>query len=335
MSQHSESEWAHAAGMVLGLTTVLTVLLVAFAWPPSELEPRDVPIAAAGQPEAVARIDTTVPDAFDVTLVDSREAAVSAIEDREVYGAILLSPVGSEVLVASAASPAVAQLLGQLGTEMTTATGSTPRVTDVVALPEEDPRGLVFGAGALPLVIGGIAAAAALALRVRSRTVTAVAAVVVAAASGLALAAVLQYWFGAIEGSYLANASVVAMGIGAIALTLIGLHNLLGLPGLGLGAVTVLLLGNPLSGIASAPELLPEGWSMLGQLLPPGAMGTALRSTAFFDGAGAMLPLLVLTGWLVVGAAMASLPVRAYVGQDAARRTTAELPTAAGTPHAT
>lgn len=335
MSQHSETEWSQAAGMALGLTTVLTVLLIAFAWPPSELEPRDVPIAVAGQAEAVARIDTTVPGAFDVTRVDSREAAVSAIEDREVYGAILLFPTGSEVLVASAASPAVAQLLSQLGTEMATATGSAPRLTDVAALPEEDPRGLVFGAGALPLVIGGIAAAAALALRVRSRALQAVAAVFVATGSGLALAAALQYWLGAIDGSYLANASVVAMGIGAIALTLIGLHNLLGLPGLGLGAVTVLLLGNPLSGITSAPELLPEGWSTLGQLLPPGAMGTALRSTAFFDGAGAMPPLLVLTGWLVVGAAMALVPARGYVGQDAARRTTAELPTTAGTSHAT
>jgi hypothetical protein len=39
-------------------------------------------------------------------------------------------------------------------------------------------------------------------------------------------------------------------------------------------------------------------------------MGTALRSTAFFDGAGAGTPLLVLTSWVLAGAALALLPRR-------------------------
>jgi hypothetical protein len=47
--------------------------------------------------------------------------------------------------------------------------------------------------------------------------------------------------------------------------------------------------------------MLP-GWSgTLGQLLPPGAAGTLLRSTAFFDGNGATKPLLVLIAWLAFG----------------------------------
>ena len=105
----------------------------------------------------------------------------------------------------------------------------------------------------------------------------------------------LQGWLGALDGSYWANAGVVSLGIAAIGLTLVGLRRTIGMAGLPLGAMTILLLGNPLSGVTSAPELLPTGWSTLGQLLPPGATGTALRSTAFFDGAGAGLPLLVLS----------------------------------------
>ena len=54
-----------------------------------------------------------------------------------------------------------------------------------------------------------------------------------------------------------------------------------------LGALIALLLGNPLSGLTSAPELLPSGWGAFGQWLPQGANATLLRSTAFFDGAGA------------------------------------------------
>jgi hypothetical protein len=53
--------------------------------------------------------------------------------------------------------------------------------------------------------------------------------------------------------------------------------------------------------MTSAPEMLPTGWGTLGQLLPPGAAGTALRSVSFFDGAGAARPLAVLGCWLLAG----------------------------------
>jgi hypothetical protein len=61
----------------------------------------------------------------------------------------------------------------------------------------------------------------------------------------------------------------------------------------------MVLAGNPLSGLSSAPELLPQPAGALGQLLPPGAGGSLLRSTAFFDGAAATGPLAVLAAsWL-------------------------------------
>ena len=71
-----------------------------------------------------------------------------------------------------------------------------------------------------------------------------------------------------------------------------------------------MLVGNPFSGMTSAPELLPTGWSTLGQLLPPGATGTLLRSVAFFDGAGGTRALWILVGWVVLGLALAVLGSR-------------------------
>lgn len=47
--------------------------------------------------------------------------------------------------------------------------------------------------------------------------------------------------------------------------------------------------------------MLPSGWGTAGQLLPPGALGTALRSTAYFDGAGSAMAFVVLICWLVAG----------------------------------
>jgi hypothetical protein len=120
-----------------------------------------------------------------------------------------------------------------------------------------------------------------------------------------------------LSGSYWANSAVIALGIAATASLVVGLHNLLGPAGIGLGAAVTLLLGNPLSGMTSAPELLPAGWGELGQWLVPGAAGTALRSTGFFDGAGAGLPVVILLGWVAVGVALALLPPR--------RRTTSAL----------
>ena len=64
-----------------------------------------------------------------------------------------------------------------------------------------------------------------------------------------------------------------------------------------------MLVGNPWSGIPSAPELLPHAAGFIGQLLPPGAGAQSLRSTAFFDGAGAGSHLAVLLAWVALGLA--------------------------------
>jgi hypothetical protein len=306
---------AHAAprrrppliAVIVLLTAVLTVFLIAFAWPSARSEPRNVPIAVSGPTPAVeqikAQLGQAMPGGFEITGVPDRQAAVQRIEDRDAYGAIVLDSAQPEVLTASAGGPVVAQLLTQLSARM----DSRAKVTDIVPLPKDDPRGAGLAAGALPLVLGGIIAAGALTQLVRSGPGRMIGAIAFSITGGLALAAVLQYWLGSFEGSYLGNAGVIAMSIGAISLTLLGLEWLIGTAGLALGGAIMMLLGNPLSGMTSAPEMLPDGWSTLGQLLPPGAAGTALRSVSFFDGAGAARPLVVLACWLLAGLALCAL----------------------------
>lgn len=308
---------AHAAerrrppliAVIMLLTAVLTVFLIAFAWPSARSEPRNVPLAVSGPTPAVAQIEAALeqamPGGFEITAVPDRQAAVQRIEDRDAYGAIVLDAAQPEVLTASAGGPAIAQVLTQLSARMSPE--NPAKVTDIVPLPKDDPRGAGLAAGALPLVLGGIIAAAALTQLVRSGAKRMIGAVTFAVTGGLALAAVLQYWLGSFEGSYLGNAGVIAMSIGAISLTLLGLEWLMGTAGLALGGATMMLLGNPLSGMTSAPEMLPSGWGTLGQLLPPGAAGTALRSVSFFDGAGAARPLVVLACWLLAGVALCGL----------------------------
>jgi hypothetical protein len=300
------------AVVVTMLTAVLTIVLIAFAWPAARSEPRHLPVAVVGPPAVVSQVsaglDQVLPGGFDLQTRPDRASAVQAIEDRDVYGAIVLDYRSAEMLTASAAGPAVAQLLAQLPSRLAAQhPGLSVKVTDVVSTPAEDPRGAGLAAGALPLVLGGILAAAALTRLVNGGAARVIGALGFAVTGALALTAVLQYWLGSLEGTYWLNASVIALSIAATSTTLLGLEWLFGTAGLGLGAATMILLGNPLSGLTSAPEMLPSGWGALGQLLPPGAAGTALRSVAFFDGAGAGRPLAVLGCWLAGGLLLCGL----------------------------
>jgi hypothetical protein len=120
----------------------------------------------------------------------------------------------------------------------------------------------------------------------------------------LTIAALLRYLFGSIDQNFWGVTAGLTLGALATGLALLGLGSLSGRPGLAIGALVAVLLGNPLSGLASAAEMLPRGWGAFGQFLPQGANATLLRSTAFFDGAGATTAIVVLSCWALAGAAL-------------------------------
>ena len=180
--------------------------------------------------------------------------------------------------------------------------------------------------------MGGLLAAVLLTRLVRGTIRRVTGALAFAAIGGLTVAAILQFWLGSLSGSYPANAGAVALTIAATSLTVLGLESLLGYAGIGIGAVAMMLIGNPLSGTATAPEMLP-GWSgTLGQLLPPGAGGRLLRSTAFFDGRGTTAAVTVLVAWIALGAVLClagDLHARRTANAAAGPRTTGISPAVA------
>jgi hypothetical protein len=315
MSTEQTAAAAHrhlpVAVVVTLLTAIITVVMIGFAWPAARSAPRDVPLGLVGPPPAVAQVqgslEHAIPGGFEITAQPDRAAAIQAIRARDIYGAIVLGPDGPEVLTASAAGPAVSQILSQASSRLAAQSPNSAKLTDIVPLSADDPRGAGLAAGALPLVLGGIVAAGLLSQLVKSGIQRVAGAAAFAITGSLSLTAVLQFWLGSLEGNYALNATVIALSIAAISLTLLGLEWLLGTPGLILGAATMMLLGNSLSGMSSAPEMLPSGWGALGRYLPPGATGTALRSESFFDGAAVGKPLLVLTCWIALGLALCGL----------------------------
>ncbi|WP_198663385.1 hypothetical protein [Jiangella endophytica] len=300
--------WRRVIGLGLGFAVLVGVLVTAFAWPPAESAPRGVPVALVGSADAADRVERqlgdAMPDALDLRAAADADEARRLIEDREVYGAIVVEPTGERrVLTASGGSPVVAQLLAGLADPAVAA----PAVEDLVPLPGDDPRGAAFTAAALPMVLGGMVVGILMSFLVTGVWRRVTGALVAAVAAGGVVTLVAQAWLGALQGSAWANAAAVALIVAAISLTITGLVALLGPAGIGLGAVVMFLIGNSISGVSSAPELLPTGWGALGQALPAGAGGTLLRSTSYFDGAAAGGPVLVLVAWAVAGLALVAL----------------------------
>lgn len=283
---------------------VVALVLTLFAWPQARLEPRDLPIGVAGAPAGVRAIEQRLAageGTFEVHRYADGGAARRAIEDRDVYGALVASPTAPTVLTASAASPAVAQLLVQAASDgLAPAQAASVRVQDVVPAP----RGGALAASVLPLVIAGIltgVAATFLASGGLSRAGLAVAGAIL---SGLTATAIVQGWLDVVAGGWVANAAALSLTVLAIGAAVAGLETLLGRAGLILAALTMVIIGNPFSGVATGPELLPRPVGGIGQLLPPGAGSNLLRSTGYFDGAAAGRHVAVLAIWAVAGLAV-------------------------------
>jgi hypothetical protein len=301
------------------IVTVQALLVAFFVWPAIRIAPRDLPIVVAGPaPVATAAADRLAaarPGGFDTTVLPDAAAADAALRDREAYAAIIVGPDGAALHLASAASPVVAQLMTQQAQAL--GGGAQVPVVDVVPTDPDDPRGAGLAAAFLPLLLTSIAAGVVLILLIASAWGRLAGLVTYAVLAGLAAAAILQYGYGALPGSYLGNAGVLALTAAAIAGGVAGLGAVLGRPGLALGALTIFVLGNPLSGLASAPELLPQPWGAVGQLLPPGAGATLLRSVAFFDGAGGTAALWTLATWAIVGLALVAVGRRGQLAGHA------------------
>ena len=308
----TRSPWPRIGAIVLLLTALLSVIMIAFAWPATRSSVHDIPIAVAGPPAATAQVTQQLsakrPGAFDMTVVDGTAAAERLILDREVYGAIDVSSGRPQLIIASAASPAVATgpAAGGPGAGRHRGRRAGPRPGPAAhrrparrrpgrrgpaAGPRRDRRRRRCSPASSP------APPAASPGRSPSRS-PAPSPSPRSCSSGSARS----------RGPYWLNAGAVALGIAATALTILGLESLLGAAGLGLGAATMMLLGNPLSGLASAPEMLPSGWGTLGPVSSPRARRArccaARRSSTVTRAAPHVW---VLLGWAALGLALAGL----------------------------
>ncbi|MFT4086837.1 MAG: ABC transporter permease [Gordonia sp. (in: high G+C Gram-positive bacteria)] len=299
------------AGLIVGLSIAIPLILLMFIGPSSRGTPHDLPIGVVGPQAAVTQMSAALeqkqPGAFEVHAYASAEDLQRATRDRDVYGGLVLGPQ-PQTIIATGASPVVAGTLTQIGQQAAQRTGATPELVDVAPAAQDDPRGAGFGSVVMPVFIAGAALGIALTQVVRRGTLIALLLPVAAALIGAAVVGAAML-VGVLPGGFWAQWLAMSGGILAIGSAVAGLVSLIGMAGVGIAAMFFMIVGMPLSGIASPPEFLPGIWGTVGQWLPLGATGTALRDAAFFadgsligPGAGAAFGVIVL--WIAIGYAL-------------------------------
>jgi hypothetical protein len=273
-------------------------------------KPRGVPIGVIASPQALNSVALALgpgtAEAYRIHGYSSVQAARIAILNRAIYGAFRPSP-SPLLLVASAASPAVSALLTRTFTGVAHRQGQDLAVRELAPLPSTDPAGATGFSALLSLLLAGTMGSSIIYLLGRHRPPAArlAAAVGLGIGAGLLTALITNVIVGAFTSRFLAVWGIATLFAIAISLPISAFQALLGNGGTAIGAIMFLVIGNPASGGASAPELLPAPWREVSQLLPPGAAATAIRDAVYFQGHRLTHALLVLGLYASLGAAVA------------------------------
>jgi len=299
----------------------LGVLLAVFALVASNVaanhspRPHGLPIGIVGTLAVVdvarATLARTAPGAFEVHAYRSLTSARTAVLHRSVYGAF--QPVPAPVLlVASAASPAVAVLLQRTFARVASRSGPALAINNLVPLPSSDSSGATSFSVVLSLILAGLVGASVVyAFTTNQPEVVRIGVpVALGVGAGLLTTLVTNILIGAYPDHFFAVWGVATLFVFAIALPIAAFQRIFGIAGTAIGWILFLVIGNPASGGSSAPELLPGFWRTLSQLLPPGAGVTSLRDVVYFNGHGSSHALIVLAVYAALGGAVAMIARR-------------------------
>lgn len=92
-----------------------------------------------------------------------------------------------------------------------------------------------------------------------------------------------------------------ALLVFAVAAFTTALESLAGIVGTGVAILLFVVLGNPSAGGPWSFPMEPWPWSVLGPYLPNGAATTAVLQAVYLDAQAMLVPLLIMTGYAVVG----------------------------------
>lgn len=296
--------------VTLILAAVAALFVSSYSVAMGNPRPHHVPIGVVGtratSSEFVTRLSSETGTSFRVTPYRDRAAALSAIDDQDVYAAFVISSDADHLYVSSASGTSVARVLETTAPRLARAYGIAMRVTDRHPTPDRDPQGLVVFYMALAAVIVGFVGA--IQLRVQAKDLSlrarvgwdAAYAVLASLTITLAVGPVLRV----LPVPVFRVWPILAVTMFGAGMVFAALQLLIGRWAILPTWLLFVLIGNPSSGGAVAPQLLPPFYELLGRWLPTGATVQALRNTIYFHGHAHLEPFVVLGTWTLVATAV-------------------------------
>jgi hypothetical protein len=267
-------------------------------------KPHDVAFGVVGvspMPIAVGRQFS-----LKTTRYSSESAARTAIDQRKIDGAFVAGPTGAKLIVAPAASLAGASALSSAFAAAAAAFHQKIDIVQVHKLPAGDAGGTVSFLVVMALIVGGyLSSTIGMAFGGRATRRGRLASLALAAVTGALLTdAIAGPLIGAVPTSkFLVLWGLFILVMMAVAFATAALQTVLGAAGTLVVVIVFVIFGAPASGGSVPTAYLPTLWRTFGPYLPAGAGTTAVRNTIYFDGNGITRSLIVLAGYLVVGAA--------------------------------
>ncbi len=311
-SEHGGGKSSSVGGierrLLIGLVVALLVQAVfvfSYVGALHSPKPHRVALGVVGSPAMPAAVGKS----FSLKTVPypSESAALHAIDERKIVGALVVSPAGAKLFVVPAAGPAAASALGAAFGAAAVAFHRKIAIVQVHPLPKGDSVGIVSFLLTMALVVGGyLTATMAMAFGGPSTPRGRAAALsVVAVLGALVTATIAGPLLGAIPTSkFLVLWALFILVMAAVALATSALQTLLGPPGTLVVVVVFVIFGAPAAGGSVPSAFLPGFWRTIGPYLPAGAGTTAIRNTLYFGGNDITRALVVLTAYLLVGAAV-------------------------------
>ena len=265
----------------------------------------DMPFGAVGSSPVLTAAQKTI--SLKVTQYPNESAAKTAIDQAQIFGALITSGTSSTLIVVPSISDLAPLDLAVRFQDAAKSAGQKITVQQYapVPLPAKDPFGLVQGLMLIPLLIGGymsatllMAATGKAAGRWRAATLAGFAIV-----AGLVVDLVVCFWLqGYASSKFWIVWPICSLIIAVVALVAAVLQKLIGAAGTLLTIIVIMLLGNPSSGGATGVPYLPAFWRDLGPYLPPRNGYILLHHTIYFNGHGTTQALTVLLIYLGVAA---------------------------------
>jgi hypothetical protein len=266
----------------------------------------NMPFGAVG---STALVDAAQGDLFslDVKEYSNKDAATDAMNQGELYGALVANGSSNELFVVNTISDVSPLDIAANFEEAAKKAGEKVTVKPYAptALAKKDPFALVPATLLVALLVAGYVSAALLA------TVTGSASsrwrgvwlLGFAIATGLLLDVITTYWLeGLPSASFWIVWPILTLIILVVALFAAVLRRVLGPAGILVTLILILQFGNPSSGGSNGSPYLPSFWYDIGPFLPPRNAFILLRNTVYFDGHGIGQALTVLLVYAVIAA---------------------------------